>query len=229
MQSKGDKKSSKKINETLAKYSKEDDCDCRDPCNQPYVVPSDCGFKLNIRAPKCLLKNEEYLELYKRLYNSILAYDLDTALASMIQANNDTAYDNFISLLEAAFVTVTFGTASPRILVTESDGTVVVDSSKAKNPGSATQFTSANSLNNWKTKPFFAFAGGSTLPPNLNYNAVNENHHSRIAVLQTQLYQDGVGYETKYSTSTGTNQAYVAVRLGPYLNNYGSIRLSVNI
>lgn len=229
MQSKKDKKSSKKIDKTLAKYSQEDDCKCMDPCNQPYIIPSDCGFKLNIKAPLCLLKSQDYLDLYKKIYNSILAYDLDSSLAAMVQANNDIAYDNFVSLLEAAFPAVIFGTSSPRILVAESDGTVVVDSSKPKNPGSAIQFTSANSLNNWKTKPFFAFAGGSTLPANLNYNAVNENHHSRIAILQTQLYQDGVGYETKYSTSTGTNQAYVAVRLGPYLNNYGSIRYSVNI
>jgi hypothetical protein len=55
---------------------------------------------------------------------------------------------------------------------------------------------------------------------------VNENHNSRIAIVSAQLYPCGVGIESKLSTSTGTTESYVALRLGKHLNSAGTARLS---
>ena len=55
---------------------------------------------------------------------------------------------------------------------------------------------------------------------------MNENHNSRIAILDAQLYPCGRGVESKLSSTTETTQAYVAYRLGNYLNNAGTVRIS---
>ena len=56
-----------------------------------------------------------------------------------------------------------------------------------------------------------------------------ENHNSRVAIINSQIDTCGVGYEQKKSTTTGDIEKYVAIRLGEYLNNHGSIRLSKKI
>jgi len=84
-----------------------------------------------------------------------------------------------------------------RLVVTLPDGTVVVDTKK-KN----------NSYANFEAKK------------------INENHNSRIAILDAQLWPCGLGVETRFSTSTGATESYVAKRLGNYLNNYGTARIN---
>lgn len=86
-----------------------------------------------------------------------------------------------------------------RIVITLPDGTVVVDT---------------NGSNSWA---------------NYQSKSINENHNSRIAILNSQLCLGGVGYEQKYSTSTGNVEKYVAIRLGEYLKNFGSIRISIPV
>lgn len=88
--------------------------------------------------------------------------------------------------------------AKGRIIVTLPDGTVVVDTSKA----------GINTYANYKAKK------------------VNENHNSRIAILDSQLFECGVGVETKRSTTDNTIETYVARRLGNYLDNSGTVRIS---
>lgn len=87
--------------------------------------------------------------------------------------------------------------ADGRIVVTLPDGTVVVDTSKTNN-------TYANYI----------------------AKAINENHNTRVAILDAQIYDCGVGLETKTSSSTGVEEIYVAKRLGVYLNSAGTVRLS---
>jgi hypothetical protein len=84
-----------------------------------------------------------------------------------------------------------------RIVVTLPDGTVVVDTSKSNN-------TYAN---------FVA-------------KAINENHNTRVAILDAQLYDCGLGLEAKTSTTTGDQEVYLAKRLGNYLDSAGTVRLS---
>ena len=57
--------------------------------------------------------------------------------------------------------------------------------------------------------------------------AVNENHNSRIAILAAQQYPCGAGLERKLSSTTGVTESYLAMRLGAYLDSYGTARLSV--
>jgi hypothetical protein len=85
-----------------------------------------------------------------------------------------------------------------RLVVTLADGTVVVDTGKSAN-------------NNYAT-----YAA----------KAVNENHNSRIAIMLAQTHECGLGVETKYSSTDKSNEKYVAIRLGEYLNSAGTARLS---
>jgi hypothetical protein len=87
--------------------------------------------------------------------------------------------------------------ATGRIVITLPDGTVVVDTSKSN-----------NSYANFQAK------------------AINENHNSRIAFHVAQHYQCGYGLESKRSSTTGTLEAYFALRLGPHLNSVGTVRIS---
>lgn len=102
-------------------------------------------------------------------------------------------------LTEANAVAATL--ANGRIVVTLADGTVVVDTSKG----------ATNTFVNFKAK------------------AINENHNSRISILDAQLYDCGVGLETKTSTTDGIKENYLAKRLGPYLDSAGTVRLSQKI
>lgn len=90
--------------------------------------------------------------------------------------------------------------ANGRIVVTLPDGTVVVDTAKGAN----------NTFDNFKAK------------------TINENHNTRVAILDAQLWACGVGLETKTSTTTNTAEVYLAKRLGIYLNSAGTVRLSHN-
>ena len=56
---------------------------------------------------------------------------------------------------------------------------------------------------------------------------INENHNSRVAILAAQQYACGIGVESKFSSSTGQTESYVAVRAGEHLDSDGTIRMSV--
>jgi hypothetical protein len=73
-----------------------------------------------------------------------------------------------------------------RILATLSDGTVWYDSAKGNK----------NTYANFKTK------------------TINENHASRYSIRQAMDSYEGVGWETKYSTSDNNYEDYYAVRGG---------------
>lgn len=88
--------------------------------------------------------------------------------------------------------------ANGRIVVTLPDGTVVVDTSKGAN----------NTFDNFKAK------------------TINENHNTRVAILDAQLWSCGVGLETKTSSTDNVVESYLAKRLGIYLNSVGTVRLS---
>jgi hypothetical protein len=85
-----------------------------------------------------------------------------------------------------------------RIVVTLPDGTVAVDTAKGAD----------NTFDKFKAK------------------TINENHNTRVAILDAQLYDCGVGLETKTSTTTSTAEVYLAKRLGLYLDSAGTVRLS---
>ncbi|MBP6366155.1 MAG: hypothetical protein KBA82_09155 [Nitrosomonas sp.] len=111
--------------------------------------------------------------------------------------NNVTNQATYAILLAEANATATL-IANGRVIVTLPDGTVVVDTSKGAN----------NTYTNFIDK------------------AINENHNTRVAILDAQIYDCGVGLETKTSSSTGVKEVYLAKRLGAYLDSAGTVRLS---
>ena len=88
--------------------------------------------------------------------------------------------------------------ANGRVVVTLPDGTVVVDTAKG----------ATNTFANFEAK------------------AINENHNTRVSILDAQIYDCGIGLETKTSSTTGVVEAYLAKRLGAYLDSAGTVRLS---
>ena len=85
-----------------------------------------------------------------------------------------------------------------RVMVTLADGQVAYDSKKT---------------NTWA---------------NFQNKSINENHNSRLAIMSALLGNLGMGYEVKYSTTDGYNEAYHAQRMGPSSHNgLGCIRVSI--
>jgi hypothetical protein len=141
---------------------------------------------------------------YKKLYNILQP---DTAvLKTKLDAVKDQA--TYALLLKFARVVATDPKlANGRLIVALSDGTVVVDTSKPDDPTNTAK--QGNSFKHFTDK------------------TVNENHNTRIAILDSQLHVCGVGVETKLSTTDNKKESYVAIRLGVHLNNSGTARLSV--
>ena len=151
-------------------------------------------------VPGLLISNVTYKKLYDIL-------KLDT---TVIKTKLDAVKDQptYALLLKYARVVATDPRlAKGRLLITLADGTVVVDTSKLDDP--ANTLPAGNSFKHFGAK------------------TVNENHNSRIAILDSQLHVCGLGVETKLSTTDNTKESYVAIRLGAHLNNSGTARLSV--
>jgi hypothetical protein len=91
-----------------------------------------------------------------------------------------------------------------RLLIALPDGVVLFDSSRSDNPVDL----NANSYANFLAR------------------SINDNHNTRVAVLNAQLKCRGFGYEKRLSTTTNRREIYVAVRLGRRYNNDGTVRLS---
>ena len=137
--------------------------------------------------------------------NSILKTDIKN-LKTLL--NNVKDQDTYSNLLEFARNVATDPKLEKgRLLVTLPDGTVVVDTSKQDDPNNTAEV--GNSFKHFSNK------------------TVNENHNTRIAILDSQLHVCGVGVETRLSTTDHTKESYVALRLGAHLNNSGTARLSV--
>ena len=181
---------------------------------------------------KHIIKNKHLP--YKVLYEQLTANDnleTITILVNTLEATSSLA--DYDALLQAAYNIVNTvngsivltpvtqpdtGSAlkviSPRILIAESDGTVIVDTGAWTGSG---PYFRKSTLANWQSK------------------SVNENHNTRVAVLDCQIFPCGYGAESKFSSSALVVQNYVAHRLngldnGPnsYLISAGTIRLSEN-
>jgi len=86
-----------------------------------------------------------------------------------------------------------------RVLVTISDGTVGLDTSKSN-----------NTYANYKAK------------------TINENHNTRAAIMQSLLSNNGKGLEKKISSSNRRFEAYLSTRYGPTTERaYGVVRVSL--
>lgn len=115
------------------------------------------------------------------------------------------------------------GSNSPRLLITAPDGRVLFDSSKS------------DSVNNFASSKLTlpsvtSTSSGGVVTSVTVVNPIGENHNTRAAIMTSLLMQpSGLGYQTYYSTTTKTDQSYVAKRIGSQSNPVGVVRVSANI
>lgn len=81
----------------------------------------------------------------------------------MVITNTPQAYNNFLDYILKIY-NLTLGQASPRMVVVQSDGTVVIDTARLD----------ANIYANWKAK------------------TINENQNTRIDLMVPQMFECGV-------------------------------------
>ena len=125
---------------------------------------------------------------------------LRTQLAAVV---DQPTYQTLLTTARA----IANGITNGRVLVTLPDGTVVLDTARTDDPTNV--FATGNSYQHFQQK------------------TVNENHNSRIAILAAQMFECGLGVESKLSTSTGQREIYLGLRLGLHLDNMGTARASL--
>ena len=152
------------------------------------------------RVPRLIENDPEYAQLFQTLDPQVS--QLKELLAAVV---DQATYQNLLDLARS----IASSKPTGRVLITLPDGTVVVDTSKPDDPDNSTPDVQANSFQHFKNK------------------TVNENHNTRISILNAQLWPCGLGVERKFSTTDNVFEIYLAKRLGPYLNNEGTARLSI--
>ncbi len=194
-------------------------------CSQPKKpIKNKCAQKCACNVLYLINTDPTYMTLYQTLNPQVP--ELTTLLQNLLDVSGtpqdfENAYDLLYAACEALASTLPTG----RVVVTDSDGLVVVDTGKPNGTGCNGTFTGVNAcLPNENNYPSYN-AGGA---PATFYETINVNHNSRVAILDAQQYVCGIGAETKYSNSVHAEQNYVAIRLGPYLNSTGTARISVN-
>lgn len=153
------------------------------------------------QAPKQITNQVESggIEISRQFYLDN-QQEIDTYLREMLDSTDENEYD--VAGLKIVVLLSKQNVEIPfsdlRLLFCQPDGTVVYDSGKT------------NSRELWKSK------------------SINENHNTRVAIMQAQLLEEGIGEEIRQSTSVeGNFSHYYAVRLGSYKNNDGTIIISV--
>jgi len=157
---------------------------------------------LNLIPSEQIYKEKHYIDLYNILYNGILSNYLELKLKKLLQIFSTCVdYKDLLDTVLSKF-NITLGDVAPRIVITEPDGTVIIDTYKK----------TLNTYENWKNK------------------AINENHNTRMSIKNAQYFTGGVGFEKKTSSTIDPVYQYsVAIRAGNKYDNYGVIRLSCNI
>src|SRR5262245_34020669 len=161
--------------------------------------------------------------------------DLEALGSGATFAANQALYAALLT--RARTIVTAINTPAPvggRVLVALPDGTTVVDTSKTDAP---TCDTTAAACAGWNGYPVPPPAGCLCTGQQNSYGhflkkSVNENHQSRIAIFDAQEWPCGIGLETKFSSSTGQDESYVALRLavpllGGHLDNTGTVRGSL--
>lgn len=96
---------------------------------------------------------------------------------------------------------------SPRIVITQPDGTTIIDTAQWTGTG---PYFRVSTFANWQA------------------NTINANQNTSVSIMLAQIWPCGIGLETIYNSPLQALQDYVALRLGDYLYNAGTIRISQN-
>jgi hypothetical protein len=126
---------------------------------------------------------------------------LATQLAQMV---DQPTYATLLATSHTLANSITNG----RQVVAVPDGTVVLDTGKPDD--AANVLPAGNSYQHFQSK------------------TVNENHNSRVAIFSAQQWPCGYALESKFSTTTGVREDYLAIRLGNHLDSIGTARLSTH-
>lgn len=156
-----------------------------------------CTSRLRDIKSKKSLRDE--LAIYRLVKYAIKRLNLEDLIDEAAGDQTGDKYNFLVSEITNLLAGLSFKGKPLRCLITVPGGTVLYDSSKGVN----------NTYLNFSNR------------------AINENHNTRIAILDAQNNRDGVGYEDKYSTSTRQNEIYVAVRVGKFLKSIGTCRFSM--
>jgi hypothetical protein len=164
------------------------------------------------RVIKMIKKNSTYRFLYHELCPQV-----DTIRHLLDTVTNCATYDLLWEFCNGFAGSIPNG----RLVVTLPDGTVVVDTFQdycdCATPDCTNLCPNAATANGCNGYNFFLA------------KFVNENQNTRVANMDAQMFPCGVGCETRFSTTVGAVQAFVAIRLGPYLHNSGTARLSQTV
>ena len=145
-------------------------------------------------------------------------YTTEEYISNFLISPKSDNYDAMIPKINTFLNSAKIIDSTARILVAQSDGTVVYDSKSSNNV-----FTNINLYKTTSTTI------GSTTYLKDSY-LINENHASRTSYLAAMLSSSGKAYTIKPSSSTFTNQFYVALRLGPStFDPYGIVIISCDI
>jgi hypothetical protein len=142
---------------------------------------------------------QDHREAYLAVYN-VLQPNVALLTTQLRQVTNQATYQVLLTTSRNIANFITHG----RLVITLPDGTVVLDTARPDDPTNV--LAAGNSYQHFQNK------------------TVNENHNSRVAIFSAQQYPCGVGIESKFSTTTGNVESYVALRLGPHLDSEGTIR-----
>ncbi len=148
--------------------------------------------------------------VYETIYQTLAPF-IPQLEAQLLQAQetNGANYATLLALCRQIVALLPTG----RIVLTDPDGLVIVDTGKPDGGGP--------NMNNWT-------AAQDGANPATFMSAINVNHNSRVSIINAQQWPCGVGVETKFSNSVHVNQNYVSIRLGAYLDSVGTVRMSVN-
>lgn len=160
---------------------------------------------LNVKSPDAPLASQtNWKILHELLLADSASKNFNKLMNDMIffarYAASSAVFDSLVAALK-----ITLGKTTARILVCLPDGTVFYDSNRI---GS----TNPTRTNTWT---------------NADNKTINENHNTRAAIMNAQLVEDGVSFESRFSTSTNNYEDYVAVRIGVQGASAGTIRYSV--
>ena len=171
-----------------------------------FIFVNSTAFAASLDS-KCAPRVQQLIKedpVYANLFQ-ILDPHVPQLKASLAAVVDQATYQSLLDLARG----IASSTPTGRVLITLPDGTVVVDTSKPDDPTNLTPAVQANSFQHFKNK------------------TVNENHNTRTSIFDAQLWPCGLGVERKFSTTDNVSEIYLAERLGDYLNNDGTARLSI--
>lgn len=135
-------------------------------------------------------------------------------------------YNNLLAVINYLEVSITSTIGSSpgcglRMLATVDDGSVFLDTSKGASTNTFYNFNnkikialpSGNSYLNTKTNAI-TLTDAAVVTGSAGGNSINENHMTRPEILVALLSNSGNGYSSRFSTSIGGNNVYLAKRLG---------------